>query len=163
MPTPEIIAAVRNKYQALRPAMDEKVRRCWAACEAMAVGWGGISAVAEATGLSRPTLRAGIAEVQGGAPRAEESQPTKAQWNKIEYRLFCHIIENWRGKPLVSRVVMVNLIGNTKTRTGLTITAELDEHTYPTEIKVSAGELAAVRLHPDTFHGDGNYTLLPRA
>ena len=66
MPTPESIAAVRNKYQALRPVMDEKVRRRWAACEAMAIGWGGITAVAEATGLSRPPLRAGIAEVRGG-------------------------------------------------------------------------------------------------
>ena len=410
MPTPEIIAAVRNKYQALRPVMDEKVRRRWAACEAMAIGWGGITAVAEATGLSRPTLRAGIAEVQGGAPRAEEGQPTEAhrirrdgggrrrltagdrallkdlqallesstrgdpqspllwtskstrhladalvqqghhvshhtiarllhdlhyslqanrktkegrshpdrdaqfehintqvrafqtrgqpvvsvdakkkeligdfknagrewhpqgqpvkgrrkdfidkqlgkgipygvyditanngwvsvgidhdtaqfaaeslrrwwqhmgarvyprakellvtadaggsngyrirlwkvavqeladaiglrisvchfppgtsKWNKIEHRMFCHITENWRGKPLVSRAVIVNLIGNTKTRTGLTINAELDENTYPTGIKVSAAELAAVRLKPATFHGDWNYTILPRA
>jgi hypothetical protein len=410
MPTPEIIAEVRNKYQALRPVMDEKVRRRWAACEAMAIGWGGITAVAAATGLSRPTLRAGIAEVRGGAPRAEKGQPTEAQrirrdgggrrrltvgdrtllqdlqallesstrgdpqspllwtskstrhladalvqqghhvshhtiarllddlhyslqanrktkegsshpdrdaqfehintqvrafqkrgqpvvsvdakkkeligdfknagrdwhpqgqpvkvrskdfldkqlgkgipygvyditanngwvsvgidhdtaqfaaeslrrwwqhmgsrvypraqellvtadaggsngyrirlwkvavqeladaiglrisvchfppgtskWNKIEHRMFCHITENWRGKPLVSRAVIVNLIGNTTTRTGLTITADLDENTYPTGIKVSAAELAAIRLKPDTFHGDWNYTILPRA
>ena len=410
MPTPAIIAEVRNKYQALRPVMDEKVRRRWAACEAMAIGWGGITAVAAAPGLSRPTLRAGIAEVQGGAPRAEESQPTEAQrirrdgggrrrltagdrtllqdlqallesstrgdpqspllwtskstrhladalvpqghpvshhtiarllddlhysrqahrktteggshpdrdaqfehintqvrafqkrgqpvvsvdakkkeligefknagrdwhpqgqpvkvrskdfldkqlgqgmpygvyditanngwvsvgidhdtaqfaaeslrrwwqhmgsrvyprakellvtadaggshgyrlrlwkvavqeladaiglrisvchfppgtskWNKIEHRMFCHITENWRGKPLVSRAVIVNLIGNTKTRTGFTSTADLDENTYPTGIKVSAAELAAIRLKPDTFHGDWNYTILPRA
>ena len=410
MPTPEIIAAVRNKYQALRPVMDEKVRRRWAACEAMALGWGGITAVAEATGLARSTLRAGIAEVQGGAPRAEEEQPVETQrirrdgggrrrltagdrtllkdlqallesatrgdpqspllwtskstrhladalvqqghhvshhtiarllddlhyrlqanrktkdgrthpdrdaqfehintqvrvfqtrgqpvvsidakkkawigdfknagrewhpqgqpvkvrskdfldkqlgkgipygvyditanngwvsvgidhdtaqfaveslrrwwqhmgsrvyprakellvtadaggsngyrirlwkvavqeladamrlrisvchfppgtskWNKIEHRMFCHITENWRGKPLVSRAVIVNLIGNTKTHTGLTITAELDENTYPTGIKVSAAELAAIRLQPDTFHGDWNYTIRPRA
>jgi hypothetical protein len=409
MPTPEIIAAVRNKYQALYPVMDEKVRRRWAACEAMAMGWGGITAVAAATGLSRPTLRAGIAEVQGGVPRAEEGQPTEAQrirrdgggrrrltagdrtllkdlqavlesstrgdpqspllwtskstrhladalvqqghrvshhtiarllddlhyslqanrkttegsshpdrdaqfehintqvrtfqkrgqpvvsvdakkkeligdfknagrewhpqgqpvkvrskdfldkqlgksipygvyditanngwvsvgidhdtaqfaaeslrrwwqhmgsrvyprakellvtadaggsngyrirlwkvavqeladtiglrisvchfppgtskWNKIEHRMFCHITENWRGKPLVSRAVIVNLIGNTKTRTGLTINAELDENAYPTGLKVSAAELAAVRLKPDTFHGDWNYTILPQ-
>lgn len=410
MPTPESIAAVRNKYQALRPVMDEKVRRRWAACEAMAMGWGGITAVAEATGLSRPTLRVGIAEVQGGAPPSEEGQPTEAQrirrdgggrrrvtagdrtllkdlqallesstrgdpqspllwtsqstrhladaleqqghhvshqtiarllddlhyslqanrktqegsshperdaqfehintqvrafqkrrqpvvsvdakkkawigafknagrewhpqgqpvkvrskdfldkqlgkgipyggyditanngwvsvgidhdtaqlaaeslrrwwqhmgsrvsprakellvtadaggsngyrlrlwkvavqeladairlrisvchvppgtrkWNKIEHRMFCHITENWRGKPLVSRAVIVNLIGNTKTRTGLTIPAELDENAYPTGIKISAAELAAIRLKPDTFHGDWNYTILPRA
>jgi hypothetical protein len=79
MPTPEIIAEVRNTYQALRPVMDEKVRRRWAACEAMAMGWGGITAVAAATGLSRPTLRAGITEVQGGAPRAKTGQPTETQ------------------------------------------------------------------------------------
>src|SRR2546428_365725 len=74
----EIIAAVRDRYQALRPVMDEKVRRRWAACEAMAIGWGGITVVAEATGISRPTIRAGLAEVQGGAPRAEEAQHTEA-------------------------------------------------------------------------------------
>lgn len=74
----ETIAAVRNKYQALRPMMDEKVRRRWAACEAMAIGWGGITAVAKATGIARPTRRAGRAEVQGSAPRTEEDEPTVA-------------------------------------------------------------------------------------
>ena len=63
----KLIEAIRNKYQALRPVMDEKVRRRWAACEAMAIGWGGITAVAEATGLSRPTIRSGLAEVRQGA------------------------------------------------------------------------------------------------
>ena len=77
MPDAEIIATLRNKYQALRPVMDEKVRRRWAACEAMALGWGGITAVAEATGLSRPTIRAGLAEVQGGVPHAEETDQTE--------------------------------------------------------------------------------------
>ena len=75
MPDAELIAAIRNKDQALRLVMDEKVRRRWAACEARAIGWGGITAVA-ATGLSRPTIRAGLAEVQGGASRsAEDHQP----------------------------------------------------------------------------------------
>ena len=409
MPDSELIAAVRNKYQALRPVLDEKVRRRWAACEAMAIGWGGITAVAEATGLSRPTIRAGLAEVRGGASDAEEDpdaerqrlrqvgggrrrvtesdpgllkalqalleastrgdpqspllwtskstrhlaealaqqghqvshhtvarlledlhyrlqanrktqegsshpdrnaqfehinkqvqafqkrgqpvvsvdakkkeligdfknagrewhpqgQPVKvrskdfvdqhlgkgipygvyditanngwvrvgmdhdtaqfaseslrrwwqqmgsrvypkakellvmadaggsngyrirlwkvalqeladaiglrisvchfppgtSKWNKIEHRMFCHITENWRGKPLVSRAVIVNLIGNTKTRTGLTINAELDENAYPTGIKVSDAELAAVRIKRAKFHGDWNYTISPR-
>jgi Rhodopirellula transposase DDE domain len=71
MPDAEIIAALRNTYQALRPVMDENVRRRWAACEALAIGWGGITAVAAATGLSRPTIRAGLAEVHGGVPRDE--------------------------------------------------------------------------------------------
>jgi hypothetical protein len=409
MPDAEIIAAIRNKYQALRPVMDENVRRRWAACEAMAIGWGGITAVAEATGLSRPTIRAGLAEVHGGVPRdAEVDQtathrvrrdgggrrrvtekdrtlvkdlqallesstrgdpqspllwtskstrhladalgqqghhvshdtvarllddlnyslqanrktkegsahpdrdaqfehintqvrafqkrgqpvvsvdtkkkeligdfknagrewhpkgqpvqvrskdfidkrlgkgipygvyditanngwvsvgidhdtaqfateslrrwwqqmgsrvypsakellvtadaggsngyrirlwkvalqeladaiglrisvchfpPGTSKWNKIEHRMFCHITENWRGKPLVSRAVIVNLIGNTKTRTGLTIKAELDENMYPTGLKVSDEELAAIRIKRDKFHGDWNYTILPR-
>jgi len=76
--------------------------------------------------------------------------------------MFCHITENWRGKPLVSRAVIVNLIGNTKTRTGLTIQAALDENMYPTGIKVSDEELATVRLKRDKFHGDWNYTIRPR-
>jgi hypothetical protein len=88
--------------------------------------------------------------------------PGTSKWNKIEHRMFCHITENWRGKPLVSRAVIVNLIGSTKTRTGLTIHAELDVNTYPTGIKVSNEELAAVRIKKDKFHGDWNYTLLPR-
>ena len=409
MPDAELIAAIRNKYQALHLVMDEKVRRRWAACEARAIGWGGITAVAAATGLSRPTIRAGLAEVQGGASRsAEDHQPagqrvrrggggrrrltaadrtlvkdwqallesstrgdpqspllwtsksprhladalvqqghhvrhhtvarlleelnyslqanrktkegrthrdrdaqfehmnqqgrafqkrgqpvvsvdTKkkeligdcknagrewqprghpvevrmkdfvdkqlgkgipygvydltantgwvsvgidhdtarfaaeslrrwwqqmgargypkakellvtadaggsngyrirlwkvavqeladaiglritvchfppgtSKWNKIEHRMFCHITENWRGKPLVSRAVIVNLIGSTKTRAGLTIKAELDENAYPTGIKVSDEALAAIRLKQDKFHGDWNYTILPR-
>src|SRR5918992_50564 len=73
----EIIAAVRNKYQALKPVMDEKVQRRWAACEAMTIGWGGITGVSKATGISRPTIRAGIAEVQSGAPAAEEVPPRR--------------------------------------------------------------------------------------
>lgn len=405
----EMIATIRNKYQALRPLMSEKVRRCWAACEAMAIGWGGITAVAEATGLSQPTIRAGLADVRSGACRAEEAEPPEphrvrrggggrrrvtehdrtllkdlrsllessirgdpqspllwtskstrhlaealehqghhvshdtvarllaelhyslqanrktkegsahddrdaqfehinkqvrafqkrgqpvvsvdtkkkeligdcknagrewhpagqpeqvrskdfvdkrlgkgipygvddltanngwvsvgidhdtarfaaaslhrwwqqmgsqvypkatallvtadaggsngyrlrlwkgalqeladaiglrisvchfppgtSKWNKIAHRMFCHITENWRGKPLVSRAVIVNLIGHTQTRTGLTIKAELDEQSYPTGIKVSDEALAAVRLKRDKFHGDWNYTILPR-
>lgn len=409
MPDAELIAAIRNKYQALRLVMDEKVRRRWAACEARAIGWGGITAVAAATGLSRPTIRAGLAEVQGGASRSAADQqpevhrvrrggggrrrltagdrtlvkalqallasstrgdpqspllwtskstrhladalvqqghhvshhtvarlledlnyslqanrktkegsahrdrdaqfehitkqvrafqkrgqpvvsvdtkkkeligdfknagrdwqprghpvevrtkdfvdkqlgkgipygvydltantgwvsvgidhdtaqfaaeslrrwwqqmgsrvypkaqellvtadaggsngyrirlwkvalqeladaiglriavchfpPGTSKWNKIEHRMFCHITENWRGKPLVSRAVIVNLIGSTKTRTGLTIKAELDENAYPTGIKVSDEALAAIRMKKDKFHGDWNYTILPR-
>src|SRR5262249_54134827 len=79
MPDAELIAAIRNKYQALRLVMDEKVRRRWAACEARAIGWGGITAVAAATGLSRPTIRAGLAEVQGGASRREEDHQPEGQ------------------------------------------------------------------------------------
>jgi hypothetical protein len=89
--------------------------------------------------------------------------PGTSKWNKIEHRMFCHITENWRGRPLVSREIIVNLIGNTKTRTGLTITAELDVNPYPTGIKVPDEELATVQLHKDAFHGDWNYTILPKA
>jgi transposase len=88
--------------------------------------------------------------------------PGTSKWNKIEHRMFCHITQNWRGRPLISHEVIVNLIGNTRTQTGLTIRAELDRETYPTGIKVSDAELAAVCLQRDEFHGDWNYTISPR-
>ena len=88
--------------------------------------------------------------------------PGTSKWNKIEHRLFCHITQNWRGKPLVSHEVIVNLIANTTTQTGLTIKAELDTRQYETGIKVSDAELAALRLKKAHFHGDWNYIILPR-
>src|SRR6059058_1220565 len=75
--------------------------------------------------------------------------------------MFCHITENWRGRPLVSHEVIVNLIGSTRTRTGLRIQAELDTTSYATGIKVTNKELEAVRLKKDKFHGEWNYTILP--
>jgi Rhodopirellula transposase DDE domain len=88
--------------------------------------------------------------------------PGTSKWNKIEHRMFCHITQNWRGRPLTSREVVVNLIGNTQTKTGLEIHSELDESAYQTAIKVRDVELAAVRLKKDQFHGEWNYTILPR-
>jgi Rhodopirellula transposase DDE domain len=88
--------------------------------------------------------------------------PGTSKWNKIEHRMFCHITQNWRGKPLRSRAVVVNLIGNTTTRTGLKVRAELDTNSYPTGIEVSDEELAAVNIKRARFHGDWNYTISPR-
>ncbi len=76
--------------------------------------------------------------------------------------MFCHITENWRGRPLRSLEVIVNLIGNTTTTTGLRIQAALDTHPYPTGLKVSDEELAAVHMTKATFHGEWNYTISPR-
>ena len=87
--------------------------------------------------------------------------PGTSKWNKIEHRMFCHITENWRGRPLVSHAVVVNLIGGTRTRTGLRIQAELDTNAYEKGIKVTNQELAEVRLKRDKFHGEWNYTVLP--
>jgi transposase len=89
--------------------------------------------------------------------------PGTSKWNKIEHRMFCHITQNWRGRPLVSHEVIVSLIANTATEQGLTIRAELDGGTYPTGIKVTDDELAAVNLIPAGFHGDWNYTIVPKA
>jgi hypothetical protein len=89
--------------------------------------------------------------------------PGTRKGNKIEHRMFCHITENWRGRPLISHEVIVNLIGNTTTDTGLTIQAELDKNTYPTGIKVSDDDLKGINLFPAKFHGkDWNYAIKPR-
>jgi transposase len=87
--------------------------------------------------------------------------PGTSKWNKIEHRMFCHITKNWSGEPLVSRAVIVNLIGNTKTETGLRVKAKLDRSSYPTGIKVTDEELASVNLKKDKFHGEWNYTVIP--
>jgi len=87
--------------------------------------------------------------------------PGTSTWHTIEHRLFCHITQNWRGRPLVSLEVIVNLIENTTTRAGLKVRAELDPAPYPTGIKVSDAELAAVQLQPAAFHGDWNYSITP--
>jgi hypothetical protein len=87
--------------------------------------------------------------------------PGTSKWNTIEHRMFCHITQNWRGRPLVSRAVIVDLIGTTTTQTGLAIRAALDTGAYPTGIKVTDADLAAVRLQPAAFHGDWNYTISP--
>ena len=88
--------------------------------------------------------------------------PGTSKWNKIEHRLFSAITQNWRGKPLVSHEVVVNLIGATTTKTGLRVISELDTNQYPAGRTVSDDELAAIHLRPDAFHGDWNYSLLPR-
>jgi hypothetical protein len=87
--------------------------------------------------------------------------PGTSKWNKIEHRMFCHITQNWRGRPLVSHDIVINLIANTTTKAGLKLQAALDEGTYPTGIKVSDEELSAINLKRAQFHGEWNYTLLP--
>jgi transposase len=87
--------------------------------------------------------------------------PGTSKWNRVEHRMFCHITENWRGRPLVSRAVIVNSIGRVRTREGLRIEAELDTNSYPKGIKVSDEEMAGLNLQRAKFHGDWNYTILP--
>jgi len=87
--------------------------------------------------------------------------PGTSKWNSIEHRLFSYITQNWRGRPLVSHEVVINLIANTTTRTGLKVNAGLDTNTYPTGVKVSDDELDALNLSPDRFHGEWNYTIRP--
>jgi len=89
--------------------------------------------------------------------------PGTSKWNKIEHRLFAFITQNWRGKPLVSHEVIVNLIAHTTTSTGLKVRCELDSNAYPKGIKISDKELATINISKDNFHGEWNYTIAPRS
>ena len=88
--------------------------------------------------------------------------PGTSKWNKIEHRLFAFITQNWRGKPLVNHQVIVQLIANTTTDTGLTVACQLDANTYEKGIKISDAEMAALNIQPAEFHGEWNYTFAPR-
>jgi hypothetical protein len=94
--------------------------------------------------------------------RVRHFPPGTSKWNKIEHRMFCFITKNWRGRPLVNYETIVNLISSTTTRKGLIVKAALDEAEYEVGIKVSDEELAKVRLAPETFHGEWNYTICPK-
>ena len=88
--------------------------------------------------------------------------PGTSKWNKIEHRMFCHITQNWRGRPLVSYQVIVKLIAATTTGTGLTIRSDLDENSYPLGVKVTDDQMDGLAIRRDPFHGEWNYTLTPR-
>jgi transposase len=88
--------------------------------------------------------------------------PGTSKWNKIEHRMFSFITQNWRARPLVSYQTVVDLISNTKTKTGLRIRAKLTQRTYPTGVEVSPSEMAKLNIKPDDFHGEWNYSLLPQ-
>ncbi len=89
--------------------------------------------------------------------------PGTSKWNKIEHRMFCHITQNWRGRPLESLAVIVDLIGHTTTEKGLKIRAEIDTSSYPKGQTVSDEAMKRVHLQPDEFHGEWNYSILPSA
>ena len=89
--------------------------------------------------------------------------PGTSKWNKIEHRLFAWISQNWRGKPLTSYAVILQLIAATTTEAGLTVQCQLDTTSYPAGRKISDEEMATLSIQPDAFHGEWNYTILPRA
>ena len=88
--------------------------------------------------------------------------PGTSKWNKIEHRLFSFITQNWRGRPLVSHQTIVSLIAATTTKAGLVVKAALDTNRYETHIKVPDEALSRLRIKPELFHGDWNYTVLPK-
>jgi len=87
--------------------------------------------------------------------------PGTSKWNKIEHRMFCHISQNWRGRPLVNLETIIELIGNTKTTTGLKIKTKLDTKTYVKGRKISDQEFKTINITPSDFHGEWNYTISP--
>jgi hypothetical protein len=88
--------------------------------------------------------------------------PGTSKWNKIEHRLFSFITQNWRGKPLISYLVIVQLIASTTTDTALTVACRLDESDYAKGIKITDAEMAALNIQPADFHAKWNYTIAPR-
>jgi hypothetical protein len=88
--------------------------------------------------------------------------PGTSKWNKIEHRLFSFISKNWRGQPLISHAVMLNLISSTTTTTGLKVRCELDPRIYPKGIKVPDSDMESLNIIPNEFHGEWNYTIKPR-
>ena len=122
---------------------------------------------ADAGGSNGSRLRLWKTEIQNLADELKipiaicHFPPGTSKWNRIEHRLFSFISQNWRGKPLISHAVIIKLIAATRTKAGLKVRARLDTNSYREGIKVSRAELENVRLRPDSFHGDWNYTILP--
>ena len=122
---------------------------------------------ADAGGSNGSRLRLWKTEIQNLADELKipisicHFPPGTSKWNTIEHRLFSFISQNWRGKPLISHAVIIKLIAATRTKAGLKVRARLDTNSYREGIKVSRAELENVRLRPDSFHGDWNYTILP--
>ena len=149
------VASIRRWWEEMGSAVYPRARRLLITADA-----GGSNGYR--TRLWKVELQ-GLADALGLRTTVCHFPPGTSKWNKIEHRMFCYITKNWRGKPLRSRGIIVNLIGNTTTKAGLQIQAELDTNTYRTGIKVSAEELAAVRLEKASFHGEWNYTIAPKS
>ncbi len=103
-----------------------------------------------------------LADETGMAIEVCHYPPGTSKWNKIEHRLFCHITQNWRGVPLESHQVVVNLVSSTRTSQGLEVHCRLDKNAYPKGRKISDAEMAKLNITRNTFHGDWNYEIKPR-
>jgi hypothetical protein len=102
-----------------------------------------------------------LADKLGLSIRVSHFPPGTSKWNKIEHRLFSFISINWRGRPLRTHAIVVNLIANTTNRGGLVVRAQLDRRKYPTGKKISAKEFLAIKIEKDEFHGEWNYVIRP--
>jgi hypothetical protein len=103
-----------------------------------------------------------LADETGLAIHVHHYPPGTSKWNKIEHRLFCHLTQNWRGRPLADRLAVVELISATTTKTGLKVESALDTRTYQKGIKVSNAEMKRLDIAGDAFHPEWNYTIRPR-
>jgi hypothetical protein len=126
-----------------------------------------LTITADCGGSNGPQMRLWKRELQRFANEADlkitvtHLPPGTSKWNKIEHRLFAFITMNWRGKPLVSHQVIVQLIGSTSTETGLKVCCEIDRNLYPKGLKVTEREMQAVNIARHNFHGEWNYTISP--
>src|SRR6266852_5481011 len=147
------VASIRHWWQAIGRRVYPRARR--------------LLITADAGGSNGARVRLWKVELQKLANRLRlpisvcHFPPGTSKWNTIEHRLFSFITKNWRGRPLVSHAVIVNLIAATTTPTGLRVRARLDTRRYPSGLVVSREAVDAVQLRPDAFHGDWNYTILP--
>jgi hypothetical protein len=103
-----------------------------------------------------------LADETGLAIKVHHYPPGTSKWNKIEHRMFCHITQNWRSRPLIDRAAVVELIAATTTKTGLRIESALDTRTYAKGIKVSDAEMKRLDIRGDKFHPEWNYKITPR-
>ena len=103
-----------------------------------------------------------LADETGLIVHVHHYPPGTSKWNRIEHRLFCHITQNWRGRPLTDRLAVVELIGATTTRTGLKVECAIDARTYEKGVKVSNAEMASLNITGDQFHPEWNYRIKPR-
>jgi hypothetical protein len=103
-----------------------------------------------------------LADELGIAITVNHLPPGTSKWNRIEHKLFAFITMNWRAKPLVSYLAIIQLIASTTTETGLTVACQLDSNAYEKGIKVSDEEMVSLNVKPHSFHGEWNYTIAPR-
>jgi Rhodopirellula transposase DDE domain len=147
----------------------ESIRRWWHACgSARYPNATKLLITADCGGSNGARVRLwkrelqGLADELGIAISVCHHPPGTSKWNRIEHRLFAFITQNWRGKPLVSHQVIVQLIANTTTKAGLTVACRLDANNYQRGIKVTDSEMATLNIRPADFHGEWNYTISPR-
>ena len=103
-----------------------------------------------------------LADETGLAIHVHHYPPGASKWNKIEHRLFCHVTQNWRGRPLTDRLAVVELIGATTANAGLKVESALDTRHYQKGVKVSHAATKRLDITGDPFHPEGNYTINPR-